>query len=873
MHRAIICLNVLALLAAPVLLRAADKITPAETEFFEKKVRPLLVQHCYQCHSAKSEKIKGELLLDTAQGVLAGGVTGPAIVPGKPEQSLLIKAVRWTDKDTQMPPKARLSDEQVAVLVQWVKMGAPDPRHEASVPAKLTGPSVEEGRGFWAFQPVRKPVVPAVKEAAWPRGEIDRFILAALEGKGIKPARDADPYTLIRRVTFDLTGLPPTSAQTEAFVRESNAEKGSGAAYARLVDHLLASPQFGERWGRHWLDVVRFAESTGMTRNYPYPHAWRYRDYVIDSFNSDKPYNRFVMEQIAGDLLQSPGESQAALEQRLVATGFLALGPKDLNEKNALQYTMDNVDEQIDVLSRSMLGLTVSCARCHDHKFDPIPTADYYALAGIFRSTQMLAGYSARQGGGNKRAAGGLIALGDPKNVSEPADDDADDEAADALRKQLAAVHQQIKKAETSKANLKPGKAKGKDLDNDGKADKAEAREQNLSRRIADLKMQADILQGRLKKLEQPAGPGPGPQAKAGKKAKNGDAPDPPRGDLAMGVREGKPTDSVIFLRGEIEKPGKAVSRGLLQVLTPSTPPAIPADESGRLQLAQWVASPNNPLTSRAMVNRVWQHLFGQGLVRSVDNFGATGEKPSNAKLLDYLAARFSQGDAAAKVSPWSVKALVREVVMSRTYQLSSAFDEASFNQDADNRLNWRQNQRRLEVEAVRDAMLQVSGKIELSRPTGSPVSRFAIAEINNTKKGGSALAEVDGGPHRSVYMPIVRSALPGMYELFDFAEPSMVTGERDVTTVATQALYMMNSAFVIEQSKAFAQRLLAEKAVDDAARIDLAYRNALGRSSTSIERQRAARFIAGYEAKDKTAGWAAFCQALLACAEFRYLN
>jgi len=871
MNRSFLFIALIPVLAAAAGAGAAgDKLTPAETEFFEKRVRPLLAQHCYQCHAADAEKVKGELLLDTADGVLAGGVSGPAIVPGKPEQSLLIKAVRWADKDTQMPPKTKLSDEQIAVLVQWVKMGAPDPRHESGKPARQVGPSIEDGRNFWAFQPVKKPVVPAVKDAAWPRGDVDRFILSALEARAIKPARDADPHTLIRRTHFDLIGLPPTPGEVDVFVREWESERARGssatpAAYMRLVDRLLASPRFGERWGRHWLDVVRFAESTGMTRNYPYPFAWRYRDYVIDAFNSDKPYDRFVMEQIAGDLLPAPpGETQAAKEQRLVATGFLALGPKDLNERNALQYTMDTVDEQIDVLSRSMLGLTVSCARCHDHKFDPIPTTDYYALAGVFRSTEMLSGYASRQGGGNKLALGNLIALDGSQGAaaSLPADEKAD-EAVASLKKQLTAVRQQLKKTEANKVSLKPGKAKGKDRDQDGKADKAETREANLTKRIADLRMQETLLEAQLQKKGKLAG-------KAGKNAKEDESAGTD-GPFAMGVRDGKATDSVIFLRGEVEKPGRSVPRGFLQVIAPT--PTIPAGASGRLQLATWIASPDNALTARVMVNRVWQHLLGDGLVRSVDNFGATGEQPSNSALLDHLAAGFIEGHAQSKAAPWSVKSLIREVVLSRTYQLSSAHDEASFNKDADNRLFWRQNQRRLEVEAIRDAMLQVSGKLDVTRPAGSPVSKLAIGEINNAKKGGSTLGAVDGALRRSVYMPIIRSALPGMYELFDFAEPSLVTGERDVTTVATQALFMMNSTFVIEQSRAFADRLLAEKRVDDLSRVDLAYRHALGRTATSAERERSLRFISAYSKTDKTAGWAAFCQALLACAEFRYLN
>ena len=878
--RKLFCVLWVAALAVSWSAAQGAPLSPLELEFFEKRVRPLLTDHCFQCHAATSEKLKGGLALDTAEGLLAGGVSGPAIVPGKPEQSLLIKAVRGTDADMLMPPKKKLTEEQIAVLVQWVKMGAPDPRQGSDAGPRVGQWTLEEGRKFWAFVPVKQPVVPSVKDVNWPRGDLDRFVLAALDAKNLKPVRDADPYALVRRVYFDLVGLPPSPSEVDAFVNAWQQEQRQGATgnrvprvYEQLVDRLLASPQFGERWGRHWLDVVRFAESTGMTRNYPYPHAWRYRDYVIDSFNNDKPYNQFVLEQIAGDLLpERAGMTAKQRDDQRIATGFLALGPKDLNERNALQFTMDNVDEQIDVLSRAMLGLTVSCARCHDHKFDPIPTADYYALAGIFRSTQMLSGYASRQGGGNKLEASNLLALGTdamPPRVASSADaptDSAADAKAATLRKELASIKQQIKKVEANKQTLKPGKAKGKDQDNDGKGDKAEAREANLSKKLVDLRMQLAVVESQLDKV---------PQARAAAPKKGTNETDAKSADAAkayaMGVREGTATNSVIYLRGEVDKPGKTVERGFLQVLLHGAAPAsIPASASGRLQLAQWIASPEHPMTARVMVNRIWQHLFGAGIVASVDNFGVTGEKPSNAALLDYLAFRFAQGQAA---SPWSIKAMIREVMLSRTYQLSVDFNESNFNIDSENRRVWRQNRRRLEVEAMRDAMLHIASELNLSRPVASPVAKFAIGEINNTRKGGTTLGEVDGSTRRSVYMPIIRSGLPGIYELFDFAEPSMVTGQRDVTTVATQALFMLNSPFVLGQSKRMASRLLAVNSLDDAGRIDLAYRQTLGRGATSQERERSLSFIRNHNQSDVAQGWTAFCQALFASAEFRYLN
>jgi len=381
--------------------------------FFEKKVRPVLAASCYKCHSETSEKLKGGLKVDSREALLRGGESGPAIVPGKPDESPLIHAVRYDHDDLQMPPKQKLADAAVADLEKWVEMGAPWGASEKTVrPAGTTGAAVGGAaapampvdrkanyeklrKEHWAWQPVKQVTPPQVNDAAWPKDDLDRFVLSQLESKNLKPVGPADRITLLRRVTFDLIGLPPTPQEIDAFVNDR-----SDSGFEKVVDRLLASPAFGERWGRHWLDVARYGESTGQTRNFPYPQAWRYRDYVIDSFNADKPYDRFITEQIAGDLL--PYSTPAQHNEQTVATGLLAMGIKDLNERDPLKFTMDNVDEQIDVVGRAVLATTISCARCHDHKFDPIPTADYYAMAGIFRSTQILSGYAGRKGGNNK---------------------------------------------------------------------------------------------------------------------------------------------------------------------------------------------------------------------------------------------------------------------------------------------------------------------------------------------------------------------------------------------------------------------------------------------------------------------------------------
>ena len=367
-------------------LAAEKPATPEGIAFFEKKIRPVLVDKCYQCHSAKAEKLRGNLFLDSRDGMRKGGDLGAAVVPGNVNESLLIQAIRQTEEHLKMPPKQKLPDVVIADFETWVKMGVPDPRDDGTKIVKKEI-DIEKGRQFWAFQPPKRTAPPEVKDAAWPRSDIDRFLLAALEAKHLEPVADADKHTLLRRVYHDLIGLPPTPEEVEAFVNDQSAE-----AFEKVVDMLLASPRYGERWGRHWLDVARYGESAGKQFNFNFPHACRYRDYVIAAFNSDKPYDRFVKEQLAGDLLPAANEKQKAEMQ--IATGFLAIGPKDLSERVPLQFTMDLVDEQIDVTTQAFLGLTVGCARCHDHKFDPIPTKDYYALAGIFRSTTTCYGYA-----------------------------------------------------------------------------------------------------------------------------------------------------------------------------------------------------------------------------------------------------------------------------------------------------------------------------------------------------------------------------------------------------------------------------------------------------------------------------------------------
>ncbi|MBI3822617.1 MAG: PSD1 domain-containing protein [Planctomycetes bacterium] len=699
-------------------------------EFFEAKIRPVLAKHCYECHSAKSSKVKAALYLDSRTGILTGGDHGPAIVAGDPNKSLLIKALRH-EGDYKMP-KEKLPDSVIADFVQWVKMGAPDPRTTDTASwKKLT---LEDAKSHWSFKPMQKRPAPKVKDTSWPRSDVDRFILGPLEAKGLTPAKDADRATLLRRLTLDLIGLPPTPEQVDAFVADKSPD-----AYEKIVDRLLASQHFGERWGRYWLDIARYAESNGNADNTPFPHAWRYRDYVIKSFNDDKPYNRFISEQVAGDLLATKDAKEK--DANLVATGLLALTSKPRAQNNP-DYRMDLVADQLDVTCRAVMSMTIICARCHDHKFDPISTKDYYALAGIFDSSIMLSGTAAK--GAKKGGGAGLHALS--------------------------------------------------------------------------------------------------------------------TGDEAMGVKEGPPTDVAICIRGDSTKRGPVVSRGFLTVaLTTDTKPVNRA-QSGRLELAAWLTQLDHPLTSRVAVNRIWQHLFGQGLSRVVDNFGLHGEVPTHPELLDNLALQF-QADG------WSVKKMIRRLVLTRTYQQASTYQAAHFKADPDNRLFWSTQPRRLDAEAIRDSMLFVSGALEVTPPHKSTSTGGIVP------KKKKAAVSVKENPYRSIYLPIIRNNLPESLAVFDVADPSLIVGQREVTTVPAQALYLMNSPIVLDLSRAFAGRLTSRN-IEDSDRVDLAFRIAYSRLPSAREREQVLAYVKDVQkGTGRNAAWQSVCQTLLASAEFRYLQ
>lgn len=758
----------------------AQAPTSAQAEFFERHIRPVLVEKCYGCHSS-AEKIKGGLALDTRESLRKGGDSGRTIVPGDAAGSLLIKALRWEDPDLQMPPLksgGKLPGSVVARFEEWIAMGAPDPR---------TGEwaARRESAEVWSAKPLRDVAVPVPGDSLWARSDMDRFILAAMEARGLRPVADSEPRALLRRVFCDLTGMPPNVVTVEWFEREcAKGQDSKTRAYEAVVDRLLAMRGFGERWGRHWLDVARYAESSGLERNALFPTAWRYRDYVIESVHADKPYNEFIREQIAGDLL--PHESPERESECRVATGFLALGVKNLAEKNPLSFEMDMVDEQIDTVSRAVLGLTVSCARCHNHKSDPITMEDYYGFAGILRSTRTFYGTNGRNG----RNASALLPLTGPLPRSEVGESPGFRNAA-------------------AKKKVKGAKKQGM---------------------AAEVHSPQELMQ------------------------------------MTAGVCEGRPVNSPLFIRGEVERPGPVVPRGLVQAFSRDAAREIPGGASGRLQLADWLASPQNPLTARVQVNRVWMHLFGAGIVRTADNFGASGDAPTHPELLDYLSRRFIEGN-------WSLKKLVREMVLSRTYQLSTSVREDNRRVDPGNSMFWRANPRRLDAEAIRDAMLVASGLLNLKPPGGS-----MVASIGDGVAGARGNDFLNAQFHyRSIYLPIVRDYLPACLEVFDFAEPSLVVARRDESNVPTQALYLMNSPFVWEQARALAGRA-TEGSVEE--RIAFVYRAALCRPPRADEIARARMLLAGDSTRSGgkpseeslLEGFAVLAQALLASAEFRYL-
>ena len=813
--------SILALFVAPSMVFADNGI-----DFFEQKIRPQLVQHCYQCHSAdalKTGKLKAELQLDTRAGIRKGGESGPAIVPGNASESLLVSAIKHDD--FEMPPKGKLPDEVIADFVKWVEMGAPDPRDGSIVTAKEEI-DIEAGRQFWSLRPLTRPTVPGVS-SNWPVSEIDRFVLAKLDGAKLQPVVDAQPGELVRRLHFDLTGLPPTPEELKRWTdRLSDGNAINQEGVEDLVDQLLDSPQFGERWGRHWLDVARFAESNGATKNTIWPDAWRYRDFVINSFNADKPYDQFLKEQIAGDLL--PSESEEERWERIVAAGFLALGSKANNATR-----MEVIGEQLDVMGRAMLGFSIGCARCHDHKYDPIPTRDFYALAGIMRNTAILDGK--------------------PFASPEPRLDKSKYQKAKTFERAMATATRGIVQANERLEEL--------------------AEQQKIRRRARE--SWEDVIsrftdKGRIEKAQQTLQQLSNAELELEKLREQG----PP--DVLLGVsvtdraaKGSKWLNARIHIRGSDSNLGDEVPRGVMQVLFASDEQqtVIGEKESGRLQLAEIVS--RHPLAARVMVNRIWHHLFGQGLVRTVDNFGTLGDRPTHPELLEWLATKFVEDG-------WSIKRTIRRISLSRAYRLSADSGSKQVSVDPDNKLLWRHSPRRLDAEALRDAILAASGAIDLKRP-----DRFdnaaAASQMTNTRVADSTSV-------RSVYLPVARGYAVDIFDAFNFPPSDLVVGRRETPSVPSQALFMLNSRLVTEHSQIMARRLLSETETVNA-RIERAYLLALGRRPSADESRTAAEFITQFQqpttvgdtneesAPDLQDAWAAFCQSLFASSEFRFLR
>ena len=790
----------------PTATRAAEP-SAEQVRSFETHVRPILATRCFRCHG--EEKQKGDLRLDSREGLMSGGVSGPAVVPGKPDESLLISAIGYANEELQMPPGEKLPDREIADLRRWVEGGAVFPDAAAA----------DAGRDFWAFQPPREPVLPEVKDQAWPKSPLDRFILAKLEEQQLRPAPPADRRTLLRRVTYDLTGLPPTPDEVDAFLADESPE-----AFAKVVERLLDSPHYGERWGRHWLDVARYADSNGLDENVAHGNAWRYRDYVVGALNRDKPFDQFLLEQIAGDLLP-PVDDLATKHGRLIATGFLALGPKVLAEVDEQKMEMDIIDEQLDTFGRAVLGLTLGCARCHDHKFDPLPTEDYYALAGIFKSTRTMENFK-------KVARWHENPIPQPEDLARKAEHDrCVAEQTGAISKLVAAADEQLKSA--------GGDAAAAETPKDREARYPEATKSELKRQrdaLADLEKQA------------PAMPS------------------------AMGVCEGETVDVAVHIRGNHLTLGAVVPRHFPRVLADDEQPALDAKQSGRLQLAQWLVRKDHPLTARVMVNRIWRWHFDQGIVRSTDNFGRLGERPSHPELLDWLAVRFIE-------SGWSIKAMHRLLILSAVYQMSSAYDERAATADPDNRLHWRMDARRLEAEEIRDALLAASG--QLDRTLGGSLLEVKNRDylFDHTSKDKTSYDT----RRRSLYLPVIRNHLYDVFQLFDAPSGSVPDGNRVTTTVAPQALFMMNSDVVAQCSDALAKDLLARAEPDDAGRVNRLYALAYSRPANSAEASRAQSMLSRFDsllaagepdlAKRRQRSWALLCQVILAANEFVYLK
>ena len=724
----------------------------------------MLAQHCYKCHSTESRKLKAELYLDNREQALKGGESGPSIVPGKADASLLYRAVLYKEESLEMPPTRKLPDAVIADFKTWIDMGAPWPKSNEPQIAEKQGINFEKYRKeHWSLKPIQNPAPPKVATASWPRNPIDQFVLARLEEAKMKPAPEADRRTLIRRAYFDLIGLPPAPEAVTVFV-------AGDTTWDQVIEELLASPQYGERWARHWMDVARYSDGLGgFLDNRGLPNAWQYRDFVVNAFNNDVPFDQFVRWQIAGELTP-----EAPLSAR-AGTGFFAVGPTYNGDGGDAEASAaaraETLSDRVDTFSRAFLGLTVACARCHDHKFDPVSIKDYYAIAGVFNNTS----------------------IADKPLVSDDV----------------------VKTYNDHQNKIKNFDNQIKQLNNKVKKEKREITDEEKKERDEWTK-ERDALR---------------------KSA-------PPKFATAHGLRENGSKNMHVAIRGDLRKKGEEVPRRFLEVISRDR---TFSKESGLLQLAESVVSRENPLTSRVLVNRIWQWHFGQAIVRTPSNFGVIGEKPTHPLLLDWLATNFMDHG-------WSIKDLHRLIMKSTTYRMSSEHFAAKFDRDGDNRLIWRMNPRRVEVESWRDSLLAATGELDL-------------------KLGGAPTNEILNSPRRSVYATISRNgdriSSDPFFRLFDFPAPRSTSAKRTTSTVPQQYLFIMNSPFFQKRADALAKRL-AKEGESDEARIERAYQLLFNRPPSANERDTGLDFLAQV---DTEAGWKQYAQALLGSEEFRYVE
>jgi len=791
----------------------------AGRDFFEKKIRPVLVDKCYQCHSAAAKeagKLKGGLLLDTREGLLVGGDTGPAITPGKTDESLLIDAIRFGEDTYQMPPEGKLPADVISDFEKWVAMGAPDPRDAPASSAAKPSIDWEKARQHWSLQPPTRHDAPAVQDTSWPRTSIDSFILASLEAAGLKPTTKADRRALLRRVCFDLTGLPPTIEQQQEFLADESPE-----AYRKLLDRLLDSPHYGERWGRHWLDVARYSEdNTNMGPfNGPYEHAWRYRDWVVKAINEDVPYDQFIIRQLATDFLPETGpEDHAAL-------GFQGLAPSYHKEVALAQVVLENRyadewEDRVDGIGRGLLGLTLACARCHDHKYDPVTVEDYYALAGVFASC---------------RQTTRPIISDEEIAKTQPARD-----RVAKLEKELVEPDKTVKELTKEVAELEK---RTKDEAAGATGDRLAIAKQELesaTKHVADIKAEIEELKATPGFVVPLADSLTEEQVRVEEINKE---------KMKIVYYPEKPRDLNIFIRGDAGRLGPMVKRRFLQVLTDGEPTEF-SQGSGRLELARAIASRDNPLTARVAVNRVWMHHFGVGLVDTPSNFGVSGSKPSHPELLDDLAVRFMENG-------WSMKWLHREIMLSSTYQQSATPAEVS-SIDPGNRLLSHFNRRRLGAEAFRDSVLAVSGKLD------------------DSLGGPSGDADDASFARRTIYAAVSRHKLSDTLQTFDFPDPAIHCEKRSDTTTPLQQMFVLNSPFVRSQATALAERVQRDGGVTLEGRVTHLHRLLYARTPLEAELQIAREFLTEAASDDEQATalrWQRYTHALLSSNEFLYVD